>query len=184
MSSATVRFSMEVRIVDAKAFVAAAVAKAIEDGVDEADAKATYAVSNLGACAQMLFDPGVSPAGCEIEDSGAELIHWEPESAVDGGNAHRRDWQLDVCLIAGIELIQSEDEESVGRWDWRSRSGEGCDASFDTKADAAAGAVESLFPRADWQREVAEGDTGRGYEEWALNAAEHLEDGLTSSASP
>lgn len=78
---------LNVRIFDQAAFFASAVARAIADGMSEADARESLSeepdddatdldengrVPNLNACLQMLFDPGVSPDGCEIQESSAE----------------------------------------------------------------------------------------------------------------
>ena len=68
----TIEVSVYLRVHDPKRFVAAAQYRAVEEGVDPDDAVDTYNEDDLGACARMLFDPGVSPPGCEILDSTAE----------------------------------------------------------------------------------------------------------------
>ena len=68
----SVSVTLYLTVDDAEAFAQAAVARAIEEGVDADDAASTYTADALTDCARMLFDPGISPPGCEILDSSAE----------------------------------------------------------------------------------------------------------------
>lgn len=67
-----VTVSITIEIHDPEAFAMAALQRARDDGLDDADLESTYSPDNLSACAIMLFDPGVSPPGCSIQDSSAE----------------------------------------------------------------------------------------------------------------
>lgn len=68
----TVSFTLELEIVDAEAFAAAARERALAEGLSGNDA-AKYTANDLAACAVMLADPGVSPIGAKILDSSAEI---------------------------------------------------------------------------------------------------------------
>jgi len=70
----------------------------------------------------------------------------------------------ELCVGAGIRLVQSPDEETTGRWDWRCRN-EGSDQSFEFERDAALDALESKFGE-DWQHQVGNGDTRRSFLEF------------------
>lgn len=50
---------------------------------------------------------------------------------------------LKICRAFGIRLIQAQEEEVRGRWDWRTET-EGSDTSFGTEVDAARNACETL----------------------------------------
>lgn len=70
-----VTVTIAVRVHDARAFARAAQRRAIDDGIAGSLREARengYSVRDLSACAQMLFDPGISPAGCEILESSAQ----------------------------------------------------------------------------------------------------------------
>lgn len=64
-----VTLTMYLNVHDPEAFAKAAQERAIAEGVDPADAAETYTTDNLGACAVMLIDPGMSPPGSEILDT-------------------------------------------------------------------------------------------------------------------
>ena len=69
-----IQFIMDVNVYDEKAFREAARDQAIKDGMKPEDA-ATFLdeeQQTLGSCAVMIFDPGESPAGCDIQQSNAE----------------------------------------------------------------------------------------------------------------
>lgn len=69
-----VAVTLHLTIHDAKDFRQAAYERALEDGLDEDDAKTFLDPEgkHLGECAVMLFDPGMSPQGCSIVDSSTE----------------------------------------------------------------------------------------------------------------
>lgn len=67
-----VTVTIEITVHDAEQFAAAAKERAIADGVGEEDLSA-YTAEDLITCAIMLFDPGVSPNGCQIEGSCADI---------------------------------------------------------------------------------------------------------------
>lgn len=66
-----IRFEIDIEVSDAAAFVAAARALAIEEGVDEDDVAETYNEENLAACAVMLLDrriPGADILGSSARE--------------------------------------------------------------------------------------------------------------------
>jgi len=69
-------FEISLRIIDVPSLVAAAVARAIEEGIDEEEAREDYDADNLDRCLVMLLDPSTL-AGCEIHGSTAEV---QPEA--------------------------------------------------------------------------------------------------------
>lgn len=77
-------------------------------------------------------------------------------------------WAVSVCDMAGIDLVEAQEPEILGRWDWLDRNGNASECSLETKQAAAVNALESLYPKADWQRCVAEGQTQYGYQQWIL----------------
>jgi hypothetical protein len=78
---------------------------------------------------------------------------------------------LKICEEAGIRVVQSSDEGTMGRWDWIS-SIDASDVSLDTEQDAAEEAVKAAFPEVDWRYQVGNGDTSAGYWDWALSMAQ------------
>lgn len=69
-SSVTIYFELH----DEQAFRQAAYDRALADELSEEEAR-TYLdeeATSIGACATMLFDPGISPPGCSIVDSSAD----------------------------------------------------------------------------------------------------------------
>lgn len=80
---AQIELTLHLTVSDARAFVAAAVERAVAEGVGEEDARATYTAENLGACAAMLLDPGVSPPGSQIEGSSSGVTWDGPEDDAD-----------------------------------------------------------------------------------------------------
>lgn len=74
--------TISVRVYDRAALLAAAMKHAQEvDGLSEADAAELLKDTdedgdgvNVSACLQMIFDPGVSPDGCDIQESRAEWV--------------------------------------------------------------------------------------------------------------
>lgn len=82
------------------------------------------------------------------------------------------DMAVYICDIAGIELVESQYEQTLGRWDWINRAnGEGSEISSDSREEAAFQAVRRHFDKADWLAEVENGDTDVGYVQWALSQA-------------
>lgn len=68
--------TLHVTVSDERALRAAAVANLIKDGMApkgarEYRSKAKY---SAGDCLRVLLDPGISPPGCQIEDSSAEDV--------------------------------------------------------------------------------------------------------------
>jgi hypothetical protein len=70
----TLRVSIYLSVTDEVAFRRSAYGQALADGLDSATASAYLdaAATSLTAAAVMVFDPGVSPPGCEIRESVAE----------------------------------------------------------------------------------------------------------------
>lgn len=71
-----ISFEMEVEVHDLGAFLRAARERALKENAVTSmrQAKREYNRNNLTACAIMLFDPGISPPGCQIEGSAAQEI--------------------------------------------------------------------------------------------------------------
>lgn len=63
--------SLSITVTDPEAFAAEARRIAVEGGLEGACVD-VYSADNLTDCARMIFDPGVSPPGCQIHDSSAE----------------------------------------------------------------------------------------------------------------
>lgn len=53
-------------------------------------------------------------------------------------------WAIFVCDDEGIDLIQAEEPEIKGMWDWLGPNGNACEHSFDTQEEAALNAVALL----------------------------------------
>lgn len=53
-------------------------------------------------------------------------------------------WAIFVCDDEGIDLMQAEEPEIKGMWDWLGPNGNACEHSFDTLEDAALNAVAVL----------------------------------------
>ena len=64
--------TIEIEVDDAEVFAARARRQAIDEGWGRDEAALQFSAENLGACAQMIFDPGRSPDGCTIESCDAE----------------------------------------------------------------------------------------------------------------
>lgn len=75
------------------------------------------------------------------------------------------DWAIRMCERAGIRLVEAQEDEVRGRWDWIA-GGNASDCSHATEAEAAINAIYGLFPHNDWAAEVANGDTKLGFNEW------------------
>lgn len=76
MSEKTYAVSLYVRVRDKKELFKTASAQAKKDGMSDAEIKEMLKDSDnkidVSACLRMIFDPGTSPAGCEILDSSCE----------------------------------------------------------------------------------------------------------------
>lgn len=75
-------------------------------------------------------------------------------------------WAIDMCRLAKIDLVEAQEEEIKGRWDWLDRHGNASDCSLETEEAAAEDAIETLYPKDDWKYEVENGDTRLGYQDW------------------
>lgn len=72
MSKQIFTFTMDVEIYDPTALFNVALERMIEDGLDQADAVDMLKPGgdlDIGACLVAIFDPGVSPAGVQIQGS-------------------------------------------------------------------------------------------------------------------
>ena len=68
-------FTLHLRVTDRTALHAAAMTRAVADGMSRGDAYRVLGTKrrpDVPACLTMLFDPGLSPDGTEILDSTAE----------------------------------------------------------------------------------------------------------------
>lgn len=82
------------------------------------------------------------------------------------------DVAIQICALSDIRLVQSQDEETLNRWDWIDNTiGNASDVSFDFQFGAAVNAVKLRYPLADWQFEIESGNTTSGYWDWALQKA-------------
>lgn len=80
MNKTIITFTMDIEVYDPEAFAAAARKHAVEvDKYPQGEADEEYTADKLTACAQMLFDPGSGPAGCDIRESAAEIIREEED---------------------------------------------------------------------------------------------------------
>jgi hypothetical protein len=73
------------------------------------------------------------------------------EVSVDEGEAmswlklHRHSlWAIMVCDARGVDLVEAQEPEIAGMWDWLDDQGNACACSFDTEIEAALDAVKVL----------------------------------------
>lgn len=71
---------------------------------------------------------------------------------------------IELCALADIQLVQCQEEEIAGSWDWRAGN-DACDMSFPTKRDAAFDALKRIYGQ-DWRYQVGNEDTERGFYDW------------------
>jgi|GEM_PF-3557166 len=119
-----------------------------------------------GACYACKADEGSpSPTGSVSRNS-------------DGGFEVAPDvWAVQMCRVAGILLVH--DDQRDNRWEWVANDSASSDDPgifFETETDAARDALEVIFAKAEWRREVSEGNTRLGYDEWVLHSAESYAD--------
>lgn len=50
----------------------------------------------------------------------------------------------ELCEVNGVRIVQAEEEEIRGMWDWLDSEGNACDQSFDTEREAMVDAVLQL----------------------------------------
>lgn len=73
MTTTPMRFTLDVTVNDEVALRRAAYERALADKLSEEEAQQYLDPDGaLADCVVMLFDPGVSPPGCQIEGSTAE----------------------------------------------------------------------------------------------------------------
>lgn len=84
--STSVSITLHLTVHDSKEFRQAAHDRALTDGLDAETAQTflNAEATSLGECAVMLFDPGMSPPGCSIEDSSHEE---EPDLSTEDEDA-------------------------------------------------------------------------------------------------
>lgn len=64
-------------------------------------------------------------------------------------------WAVTVCERRGIRLVEAEEAEVKGRWDWIfEEQGMACESSFETQGAAALDAVETHFIVRDYEKEA------------------------------
>lgn len=69
----------------------------------------------------------------------------DPESAMAWLKAHRPTMHATIlCAEEGVELLQAQQPEIAGRWDWIADHGQCSDTSFETQGEAALDAVRVL----------------------------------------
>lgn len=83
-----------------------------------------------------------------------------------------------LCEYHDVSLVQAEEPEIAGRWDWILSGAQASDASMASQAEAALDAVKTLglrfpvFSKSEWEIEAGRGDTQIGYEEWVMHQEE------------
>lgn len=84
-------------------------------------------------------------------------------------------WAIRMCALTRgsgfIDLVGADMpvpivDKPKGTWDWIDGNGRSSTRSLESKGLAAIDAIETLYPRSDWQYEVANNDTRLGYREW------------------
>lgn len=96
-----------------------------------------------------IADFGAADWFAQANDGGLECCV-EAEKKMAWLKIHRKpQWARILCGRHGIKLSRSKDEGSLGRWNWLSDSNQGSEISFDTEAEAALNAVETLGLSAD-----------------------------------
>lgn len=70
----------------------------------------------------------------------------EPESPLDPRST---DELVALCEANGVRIVEAQEEEIRGMWDWLDDHGNACDCSFDTQREAALDAIGALDIRPD-----------------------------------
>jgi hypothetical protein len=79
----------------------------------------------------------------------------EAKAAKDNRFADLQAWAVTVCERRGIRLIEAEEDEVKGRWDWIfDEQGMASESSFETQGAAALDAVETHFIVRDYEKEA------------------------------
>lgn len=86
-------------------------------------------------------------------------------------------YAIALCDYRNIALVEAEETEIRGRWDWTDGYHGASACSFETKEEAALDAVkelglESPFTREQWQIEAGQGNTQLGFADWVLHQEE------------
>lgn len=136
------------------------------DGLANARANADRIIACVTAC------EGVPTLALRGVRSPAELAGVAKDLPASPAVEAETEALVALAERAGFEF--DEDEEQPGLWYWTSGD-EGCPMSLDSKRLAALNALESRF-KSDWQYEVENGDTRRGFVEWCEVQIEQLED--------
>lgn len=139
----------------------AALRQGIEDG-HEQGFELSMGMTYDDIDAQWAYDIGTHIGAC---------LAVRPKDHEVTENSRDDAWAVEMCDRAGIGLVEAEEEEIRGRWDWL---GKGCasDASLDGMGEAALDAIDHFWPRADWQCETQNGNTKLGYREWVEHKIE------------
>lgn len=108
------------------------------DRIAETEARWNHEIARLFDLLYLLGDVGVETFGFECRISQGEAMAWLKR--------HRPSvWARILCEINGVRLVQAQEPEVAGRWDWiRDECGDASEASFETRAEAALDAVERL----------------------------------------
>lgn len=51
---------------------------------------------------------------------------------------------IEVCEAFNVRLVEAQEEETKGMWDWLDDQGNACEMSFPTDGDAARNAIKTL----------------------------------------
>lgn len=82
MKKTIIRVTLDIEVFDKHAFRNAAIVQAKKDGL-EVGPNSGFDPDDISDCAQMIFDPGVSPPGCKIEESSVETIGTDDDEEDD-----------------------------------------------------------------------------------------------------
>ena len=90
--------------------------------------------------------PNLTGAEREFIKTGYTDADWDamfPEP-IGGVNGLSTEALVAICEDAGVTLVEAEEEEIRGRWDWLDKDGNASDSSLETQREAALDAITIL----------------------------------------
>lgn len=110
MKKTIIRVTLEIEVFDKDAFRNAAIEQAKKDGL-EVGPDSGFDPDDISDCAKMIFDPGVSPPGCQIEESSVETIGTDGEDDDEEEVEENGDGESDDSgTFASVGLTASPDQ--------------------------------------------------------------------------